>query len=106
MKCPTLIKAIEEDLPALNAVVVQIVSTNEELLKRRLDEVPASEWKDLNLDLTPREYVMDYLMSAFPIHLHSIHSGEDGEERSEPVFDHFLNSKFKILLGIIRIILN
>jgi hypothetical protein len=87
MKCPTLIKAIEQDLAAQNAVVVQIVSTNEELLKRRLDEVPASEWQDLNLDLTPREYVMDYLMSAFPIHLHSIHSGEDGEERSEPVFD-------------------
>ncbi|MEH1899515.1 MAG: strawberry notch family protein [Nostoc sp.] len=87
MKCPQLIKAIEEDLAAQNAVVIQIVSTNEELLKRRLNEVPSEEWKDLNLDLTPREYVMDYLMSAFPIHLHSIHSGVDGEERSEPVFD-------------------
>ncbi|MEH2228291.1 MAG: strawberry notch family protein [Nostoc sp.] len=87
MKCPQLIKAIEEDLAALNAIVIQIVSTNEELLKRRLNEVSSEEWKDLNLDLTPREYVMDYLMSAFPIHLHSIHSGVDGEERSEPVFD-------------------
>ncbi|BBD70379.1 hypothetical protein NIES4072_67450 [Nostoc commune NIES-4072] len=87
MKCPQLIKAIEQDLAQGLAIVIQIVSTNEELLKRRLDEVPASEWKDLNLDLTPREYVMDYLMSAFPIHLHSIHSGVDGEERSEPVFD-------------------
>ncbi|MCF2152096.1 strawberry notch family protein [Desmonostoc muscorum LEGE 12446] len=87
MKCPTLIKAIEQDLAQGLAIVIQIVSTNEELLKRRLDEVPASEWKDLNLDLTPREYVMDYLMSAFPVHLHSIHSGVDGEERSEPVFD-------------------
>ncbi|WP_152592764.1 strawberry notch family protein [Nostoc sphaeroides] len=87
MKCPTLIKAIEQDLLLGLAIVIQIVSTNEELLKRRLDEVPASEWKDLNLDLTPREYVMDYLMSAFPVHLHSIHSGADGEERSEPVFD-------------------
>ncbi|MCF2151888.1 strawberry notch family protein [Desmonostoc muscorum LEGE 12446] len=87
MKCPQLIKAIEEDLAAQNAVVIQIVSTNEELLKRRLNEVAPEEWKDLNLDLTPREYVMDYLMSAFPIHLHSIHSGVDGEERSEPVFN-------------------
>ena len=87
MKCPQMIKAIEQDLAALNAVVVQIVSTNEELLKRRLDEVPSEEWKDLNLDLTPREYVMDYLMSAFPVHLHSIYSSVDGSERSEPVFD-------------------
>lgn len=87
MKCPQLIKAIEEDLAAQNAVVIQIVSTNEELLKRRLNEVVPEEWQDLNLDLTPREYVMDYLMSAFPIHLHEIHSSSDGEERSEPVFD-------------------
>ncbi|RCJ32555.1 methylase [Nostoc punctiforme NIES-2108] len=86
MKCPQLIKAIEEDLAASNAIVIQIVSTNEELLKRRLNEVAPEEWKDLNLDLTPREYVMDYLMSAFPIHLHSIYSGVDGSERSEPVF--------------------
>ncbi|MBC1237728.1 strawberry notch family protein [Nostoc sp. 2RC] len=87
MKCPMLIKAIEQDLTAGNAVVIQIVSTNEELLKRRLNEVPATEWKDLNLDLTPREYVMDYLLSAFPVHLHSIHSSSEGEERSEPAFD-------------------
>ncbi|MHC5917999.1 MAG: strawberry notch family protein, partial [Nostoc sp.] len=57
MKCPTLIKAIEQDLAQGLAIVIQIVSTNEELLKRRLDEVTADEWKDLNLDLTPREYV-------------------------------------------------
>ncbi|WDD36216.1 strawberry notch family protein (plasmid) [Nostoc sp. UHCC 0926] len=87
MKCPKLINAIEQDIAQGYAVVVQIVSTNEELLKRRLHEVPASEWKDLNLDLTPREYVMDYLMSAFPVHLHEIHSGVDGEERSDPAFD-------------------
>ncbi|MBD2682942.1 MULTISPECIES: strawberry notch family protein [Nostoc] len=87
MKCPMLIKAIEQDLAALNAVVIQIVSTNEELLKRRLNEVAPEEWQDLNLDLTPREYVMDYLLSAFPVHLHSIHSSPEGEERSEPAFD-------------------
>ncbi|BCL39886.1 strawberry notch family protein [Nostoc sp. MS1] len=87
MKCPMLIKAIEQDLAQGNAVVIQIVSTNEELLKRRLGEVPAEEWKDLNLDLTPREYVLDYLVSAFPVHLHEIHSSSEGEERSEPAFD-------------------
>jgi hypothetical protein len=87
MKCPQLIKAIEQDLLLGLAIVIQIVSTNEELLKRRLNEVAPEEWQDLNLDLTPREYVMDYLLSAFPIHLHEIHSSSDGEERSEPVFD-------------------
>ncbi|MBE9054361.1 strawberry notch family protein, partial [Nostocales cyanobacterium LEGE 11386] len=87
MKCPMLIKAIEEDIAQGHAVVIQIVSTNEELLKRRLNEIPASEWKDLNLDLTPREYVMDYLLSAFPVHLHEIYSYSNGDERSKPTFD-------------------
>jgi hypothetical protein len=80
MKCPTLIKAIEADLAQGYAVVVQLVSTNEELLKRRLNEIPKEDWKDINVDLTPREYVMDYLMSAFPIHLHEVYSVEDGEQ--------------------------
>ncbi|MEH2008038.1 strawberry notch-like NTP hydrolase domain-containing protein [Nostoc sp.] len=87
MKCPKLIKAIEHDIAIGHAVVIQIVSTNEELLKRKLYGISAEEWKNLNLDLTPREYMMDYLMSAFPIHLYSIHSSEDGDERSEPIFD-------------------
>ncbi|MBN3947151.1 MAG: strawberry notch family protein [Nostoc sp. NMS7] len=87
MKCPKLIKAIEQDIAQGHAVVIQIVSTNEELLKRKLYGIATEEWKDLNLDLTPREYVMDYLMSAFPIHLYEIHSSSEGEERSEPAFD-------------------
>jgi predicted RNA methylase len=87
MKCPALIKAIEQDMAQGNAVVIQVVSTNEELLKRKLNDIPQEEWKDLNVDLTPREYVMDYLMAAFPIHLHEIYSGEDGQARSRAVYD-------------------
>jgi hypothetical protein len=60
MKCLTLIRAIEADLAQGYAIVVQIVSTCEELLKRRLAEIPVEEWQDLNVDITPREYVMHY----------------------------------------------
>src|SRR3546814_2493349 len=41
MKCPTLIKAIERDLDDGHAAVVQVVSTGEALLDRRLAEIPA-----------------------------------------------------------------
>ena len=44
-----------------HAVVLQVVSTNEALLDRRLAEIPSSEWGDLSIDITPREYVLDYL---------------------------------------------
>ena len=66
MKCPSLIRAVEADLDAGRAAVVQLVSTNEALMERRIAEIPASEWDDLSIDLTPRELVLDYLAHAFP----------------------------------------
>ena len=42
MKAPTLIRAIEADLAAGHAAVVQIVSTGEALMERRLAEIPTS----------------------------------------------------------------
>ena len=47
MKCPTLIAAIARDLDQGHAIVLQVVSTNEALLDRRLAEIPTSEWADL-----------------------------------------------------------
>ena len=87
MKCPKLIRSIEEDLHQGLAVVIQIVSTNEELMKRRLAEIPVEELHDLNIDITPREYVMDYLVHAFPIHLYESYMTEDGAVLSRQVLD-------------------
>ena len=58
MKTPTLIASIEADLSAGHAAVVQIVSTGEALMERRLSEIPTEEWKDIRVDITPREYVL------------------------------------------------
>jgi predicted RNA methylase len=87
MKCPTLIKAIEQDLEAGHAVVIQLVSTDEALLDRRLAEIPVSQHNDIQVDLTPREYMFDYLMSAFPVQLHEVWTDEEGNEYSRPVID-------------------
>ena len=65
MKCPSLIRAIEADRDDRRASVVQLVSTGEALMERRIAEVPASEWNDLNIDLTPRESILSYLAHAF-----------------------------------------
>jgi hypothetical protein len=58
MKTPTLIRAIERDLEAGHAAVVQIVSTGEALMERRLADIPTEEWGDVQVDITPREYVL------------------------------------------------
>ncbi len=85
MKCPTLFKAIDADLEAGHACVVQLVSTGEALMERRIAQTPASEWDDLSIDLTPREYVLDYLAHAFPVQLQEPFTDDDGNLMSRPV---------------------
>jgi len=70
MKTPTLIASIDRDLQAGHAAVVQIVSTGEALMERRLAEIPTEEWNDVRVDITPREYVLDYLAHSFPVQLY------------------------------------
>ena len=87
MKCPSLIRAIEADLVEGRSAVVQLVSTGEALMERRIAEIPASEWDDLSIDLTPREYVLNYLEHAFPVQLQEPFEDDDGNLMSRPVFD-------------------
>jgi hypothetical protein len=85
MKTPTLIARIERDLAAGHACVIQIVSTGEALMERRIAEVPAEEWNDVQIDITPREYVLDYLAHAFPVQLFEPFTDSEGNLSSRPV---------------------
>ncbi len=87
MKCPSLIRAIERDLERDRAAVVQLVSTGEALMERRLSEIPASEWEDLSIDLTPREYVLDFLQHAFPVQLYEPFTDDEGNLMSRAARD-------------------
>jgi P-loop containing NTP hydrolase pore-1/C-terminal domain on Strawberry notch homologue len=87
MKCPTLIAAIARDLEDGHACILQVVSTNEALLDRRLAEIPTSEWADLSIDITPREYVLDYLSHSFPTQLFELYSDDEGNLLSRPAYD-------------------
>ena len=87
MKCPSLIRAIEADLESGRSAVVQLVSTGEALMERRIAEIPASEWDDLSVDLTPRETVIEFLAHAFPVQLQEPFTDDDGNLFSRPVFD-------------------
>jgi len=87
MKCPSLIRAIEADQEAGRASVVQLVSTGEALMERRIAEVPTSEWNDLNIDLTPRESILSYLVHAFPVQLQEPYTDDEGNLLARPVHD-------------------
>ncbi|MEW6633305.1 MAG: strawberry notch family protein, partial [Pseudomonadota bacterium] len=86
MKTPTLISAIDKDLEAGHSAVIQIVSTGEALMERRLAEIPTEEWNDVRVDITPREYVLDYLEHSFPVQLYEPFTDSEGNLSSRPVF--------------------
>jgi hypothetical protein len=85
MKTPTLIASIDADLAAGHTSVIQIVSTGEALMERRLSEVPTEDWNDIRVDITPREYVMDYLAHSFPVQLYEPFTDSEGNLSSRPV---------------------
>ncbi|MCP4701540.1 MAG: methylase [Gammaproteobacteria bacterium] len=94
MKVPTIMEHMEKDLEDGHAVILQLVSTSESLMKRRLDQIPQSEWEDLSIDLTPRENVCDYLEHSFPTRLHEITEIEKDQLVSIPALDEDGNAVF------------
>jgi predicted RNA methylase len=86
MKTPSLIRSIDRDLEAGHSAVIQIVSTGEALMERRLAEIPTDEWNDVQVDITPREYVLDYLAHSFPVQLYEPFTDSEGNLSSRPVY--------------------
>ena len=86
MQTPAMIASVERDLEAGHAAVVQIVSTGEALTERRLAEIPTEDWGDVQVDITPREYVLDYLEHSFPVQLYEPFTDSEGALSSRPVY--------------------
>ncbi len=87
MQCPSVIRSIQADLDDGRSAVVQLVSTGEALMERRIAEIPTSEWNDLSIDLTPRDGVLSYLQYAFPVQLQEAFSDDEGNILSRPAVD-------------------
>ena len=85
MKTPTLIKCIERDLEAGHAAVVQLVSTGEALMERRLADIPTEEWGDLSRRYDSPRRVLSYLSHSFPTQLFEEYTDGDGNLASRPV---------------------
>ncbi|WP_299309638.1 bifunctional class I SAM-dependent methyltransferase/DEAD/DEAH box helicase [uncultured Croceicoccus sp.] len=85
MKLPSLLPAIEQALAADNSVVIQLVSTSEAMLDRRLAELSDAERASPEIDLSPASFVIDYLEKSFPVRLMAVFTDENGTPRSEPM---------------------
>lgn len=87
MKTPALIEATTKDVEEGHAAIVQIISTGQSLTERRLAEIPTQEWGDIQVDITPREIVAEYLNHSFPTQLFEEYSDAEGNLLSRPVYD-------------------
>jgi hypothetical protein len=87
MKLPTVIAATQTHLARGKSVVMQLVTTAESILNRRLGELSPEERALLEIDLSPREYVIDYLERAFPTRQMRVYTDDTGTARSEPMVD-------------------
>ncbi|WP_136661558.1 strawberry notch family protein, partial [Nitratireductor sp. XY-223] len=87
MKAVTLIESVERDTAAGHAPIIQLVSTGEAVMERKLADIPPEEWEDLTIDLSPREVVGSYLQHSFPTQLYESYTDDEGNLRSRPAFD-------------------
>lgn len=87
MKTPALIGAIGQDVEDGHAAIVQLISTAQAMTERRLAEIPTEEWNDIQVDVTPREIVAEYLMNSFPTQLFEEYTDAEGNLLSRPAYD-------------------
>ena len=86
MQMPTALKQMEKDIDAGHSVVVQLVSTNAEQTERKLAELD-EDMEIEDLDMTPRESLMQFLERSFPTQQYEEYEDENGDIRTRPVFD-------------------
>lgn len=89
MSMPSVIADIRKELAAGHSCVLQIVNTNEAQQEKALAQAKAENLELDDLDLTPREALIGYLETCFPVQEFEEYTDEDGKTQSRPV----VNSK-------------
>jgi len=86
MQMPTILKNIESDLKAGMSPVIQIVNTNEAATKKALAKMEQGDTLE-DIDITPREDLMQYLETSFPVHQYEEYTDDNGNVRTRPAQD-------------------
>jgi len=86
MQTPSVIASIEKDLKAGHSAVVQLVNTNAAAQERALARLEEDmELEDL--DMTPREQLMEYVKNSFPVAQYEQYLDENGNVQSQIALD-------------------
>lgn len=87
MSMPSVIADMRKELAAGHSCVLQVVNTNEAQQNKQLAAVKAEGGSLDDLDLTPRESLIGYLRTSFPVQMFEEYTDEEGNLRSRPVVD-------------------
>lgn len=87
MTMPSVLQDMRTELEKGHSCVVQLVNTNEASQERAMDKAKAEDGDLLNLDVTPRQMLLEYVGSAFPVHQFEEYLDESGNTRQRQVKD-------------------
>lgn len=86
MSIPSVIQSIENDLKEGHSAVIQITNTNEAELKRAAAKLREGDTVD-DLDLTPKDTLIDYVRDYFPIQVWEDYIDDNGNHAKRPAVD-------------------
>ena len=86
MQMPSVVNAVEADIKAGRQAVLQLVNTNEAAQERAIGKLDEEEELE-DLDMTPRDQLMQMIEHSFPIYQYEEYVDENGTKRSRQVFD-------------------
>ena len=87
MSAPSLLRDIERQLEAGKSCVVQLVSTMEAATERAYARAIANDEDLRDLDVTPRDQLLQFVQASFPTTQYEEYEDEEGRIRSRPVKD-------------------
>ncbi|HNG04323.1 MAG TPA: strawberry notch family protein, partial [Nitrospira sp.] len=94
LQTPTVIDDMRRQIEAGNAVVVQLVNTNEATQEREVAKAEAAGTDLEELDFTPRQMLMDYVRNSFPVQAYQETLDQNGNMVMVPVLDAAGNPVF------------
>lgn len=87
MQMPSVIEDVKKQLADNKSVVLQIVSTGEAAQERKIEEAIEDDVDLEELDFTPREMLINYLLKYFPVQQCDWTIDDNGKPISKPVTD-------------------
>lgn len=94
MQTPRVIDDIRQQIESGNVAVIQLVNTNEAAQERIIAEATANDAALEDLDFTPRQMLMDYIRSGFPVAAYEESEDLNGNTVYVPVRDSEGNQVF------------